>query len=137
MLVIHLREKIQVMNNLLIKKTPKIISGFSKNCLNLMDALYKNIINKRIKSDDLKSAELSKLFRKNLYRAVNIGLINELKIICDYLRIDIFKVIDLASTKILISKFLPGPGLEDIVFQSIHIIYLDIKKKDINLSLFL
>ncbi len=93
------------------KKTPKIISGFSKNCLNLMDALYKNIINKRVKSDDLKSAELSKLL-ENLYRAVNIGLINELKIICDYLRIDIFKVIDLASTKNFgFQKFLPGPGL--------------------------
>ena len=76
------------------KKTPKVISGFSKYCLILMDALYKHITFKRVKSEDLKSAELSKLL-ENLYRSVNIGLINELKIICEYLKIDIFKVIDL------------------------------------------
>ena len=97
--------------NFTYKKTPKVISGFSKNCLILMDALYKHIIYKRIKSNDLKSAELSKLL-ENLYRSVNIGLINELKIICDHLKIDIFKVIDLASTKNFgFQKFLPGPGL--------------------------
>jgi UDP-N-acetyl-D-glucosamine dehydrogenase len=93
------------------KKTPKVISGFSKYCLILMDALYKHITFKRVKSEDLKSAELSKLL-ENLYRSVNIGLINELKIICEYLKIDIFKVIDLASTKNFgFQKFLPGPGL--------------------------
>ncbi len=97
--------------NFTYKKTPKVISGFSKNCLILMDMLYKHIIRKRVKSDDLKSAELSKLL-ENLYRSVNIGLINELKIICDHLKIDIFKVIDLASTKNFgFQKFLPGPGL--------------------------
>ena len=93
------------------KKTPKVISGFSKYCLILMDALYKHITFKRVKSEDLKSAELSKLL-ENLYRSVNIGLINELKIICEYLKIDIFKVIDLAATKNFgFQKFLPGPGL--------------------------
>ena len=97
--------------NFTYKKTPKVISGFSKNCLKLIDALYKNIVYRRIKSKDIKSAELSKLL-ENLYRSVNIGLINELKIICDYLKIDIFKVIDLASTKNFgFQKFLPGPGL--------------------------
>ena len=97
--------------NFTYNKTPKVISGFSKNCLSIMDALYKHIIHKRIKSNDLKSAELSKLL-ENLYRSVNIGLINELKIICEYLNIDIFKVIDLASTKNFgFQKFLPGPGL--------------------------
>ena len=97
--------------NFTYKKTPKVISGFSKNCLKLIDALYKNIVYRRIKSKDIKSAELSKLL-ENLYRSVNIGLINELKIICDYLKIDSFKVIDLASTKNFgFQKFLPGPGL--------------------------
>ncbi len=97
--------------NFSYKKTPKVISGFSKNCLILMDALYAHITFKRVKSNDLKSAELSKLL-ENLYRSVNIGLINELKIICDHLKIDIYKVIDLASTKNFgFQKFLPGPGL--------------------------
>jgi UDP-N-acetyl-D-glucosamine dehydrogenase len=93
------------------KKTPKVISGYTKNCLNMMNQLYKHVAKKLIKSEDIKSAELSKLL-ENLYRSVNIGLINELKIICEYLKIDIFKVIDLASTKNFgFQKFLPGPGL--------------------------
>ena len=97
--------------NFSYQKTPKVISGYTKNCLRVMNQLYKHITKKRIKSDDIKSAELSKLL-ENLYRSVNIGLINELKIICEYLKIDIFKVIDLASTKNFgFQKFLPGPGL--------------------------
>jgi UDP-N-acetyl-D-glucosamine dehydrogenase len=97
--------------NFSYQKTPKVISGYTKNCLGMMNQLYKHITKKRIKSDDIKSAELSKLL-ENLYRSVNIGLINELKIICEYLKIDIFKVIDLASTKNFgFQKFLPGPGL--------------------------
>ena len=97
--------------NFSYKKTPKVISGYSKNCLNLMDALYKHIIKKRVKSNNLDVAEMSKLL-ENLYRSVNIGLINELKIICEYLKVDIFKVIELASTKNFgFQKFLPGPGL--------------------------
>ena len=96
-----------------------------------MDALYKHIIHKRVKSDDLKSAELSKLL-ENLYRSVNIGLINELKIICDYLKIDIFKVIDLASTKNFgFQNFCLVQVWEGIVFQLIHIIYLGYQKKRI------
>ncbi len=92
-------------------KTPKVISGYSKNCLLMMDYLYKHITKKRVKSDDINSAELSKLL-ENLYRSVNIGLINELKVICEFLKIDIFKVINLASTKNFgFQKFLPGPGL--------------------------
>ena len=78
--------------------TPKVISGLSKNCINLIDLLYSYIVKSRVKSKDIESAELSKLL-ENLYRSVNIGLVNELKIICDKLKIDIFKVIELASTK--------------------------------------
>ena len=47
--------------NFSYKKTPKVISGYSKNCLNLMDALYKHIIKKRVKSNSLDVAEMSKL----------------------------------------------------------------------------
>ncbi len=97
--------------NFSYKKTPKVISGYTKNCLSMVDSLYKHITKKRVKSDNLNSAELSKLL-ENLYRSVNIGLINELKVICEYLKIDIFKVINLASTKNFgFQKFLPGPGL--------------------------
>ncbi len=93
------------------KKTPKVISGYTKRCLNLLDIIYSHIANKRVKAKDIRSAELSKLL-ENIYRSINIGLVNELKIVCDKLKIDIFDVIDLAATKNFgFQKFLPGPGL--------------------------
>ena len=92
-------------------KTPKVISGYSKKCLILVDLVYSYIVKKRILASNIKEAETSKLL-ENLYRAVNIGLVNELKIICNYLKIDIFNVIELAATKNFgFQKFLPGPGL--------------------------
>ena len=68
---------------------------------------YKKIV----KAKNIEEAEASKLL-ENLYRAVNIGLVNEFKIICDKLKLDIFEIINLASTKNFgFQKFLPGPGL--------------------------
>ena len=93
------------------KKTPKVISGYTDKCLTLIDLVYSHIVKKRIQAKSIKEAETSKLL-ENLYRAVNIGLVNELKIICNYLKIDIFNVIELAATKNFgFQKFLPGPGL--------------------------
>ena len=98
-------------NSFSYKKTPKVISGFTKKCLKLVDAIYSHIVKSRIKAKDIRSAELSKLL-ENMYRAINIGLVNELKIICDKLNIDVFDVIGLAATKNFgFQKFLPGPGL--------------------------
>jgi UDP-N-acetyl-D-glucosamine dehydrogenase len=92
-------------------KTPKVISGYTKNCLNIVNLIYSHIVNKVIRAKSLEAAETSKLL-ENLYRAVNIGLVNELKIICDKLKIDVFEVINLASTKNFgFQKFTPGPGL--------------------------
>ena len=63
-----------------------------------------------IKSPSIKIAETSKLL-ENIYRSVNISLINELKIACDNLGIDLYKVIDISSTKPFgFQKFIPGPG---------------------------
>jgi len=92
-------------------KTPKVISGFTKNCEVLIKKIYSPIVKKIVVAKNVKDAELSKLL-ENMYRAVNIGLVNELKIICDKLKIDIFDVIELAATKNFgFQKFLPGPGL--------------------------
>lgn len=97
--------------NFSYEKTPKVISGYSDNCLALVDLVYSHIVKKRIPAKNIIEAESSKLL-ENLYRAVNIGLVNELKIIFSYLKIDIFNVIDLAATKNFgFQKFLPGPGL--------------------------
>ncbi len=93
------------------KRTPKIISGYSLKCLKLTEKVYSHIAKKTVKAKSLASAETSKLL-ENLYRSVNIGLVNELKIICDRLKIDVLEVIRLASTKNFgFQKFVPGPGL--------------------------
>ena len=93
------------------KKTPKVVSGFSSKCLELTEKVYNHVVKKTVKAKSLDSAESSKLL-ENLYRSVNIGLVNELKMICDKLKIDVFEVIRLASTKNFgFQKFVPGPGL--------------------------
>mgnify|MGYP001197943242 CR=1 FL=1 len=92
------------------KNTPKVVSGIKKNSSKLAASLYKIIVNKVVESPSIKIAETSKLL-ENIYRSVNIALINELKIACDNLGIDIYKVIDIASTKPFgFQKFAPGPG---------------------------
>lgn len=92
------------------KNTPKVVSGIKKNSLDLAAGIYKIIVNKVIKSPSIKIAETSKLL-ENIYRSVNISLINELKIACDNLGIDIYKVIEISSTKPFgFQKFTPGPG---------------------------
>ena len=90
--------------------TPKIVSGIGKKSLNLCNLLYKIIVKKTIKSPNIKLAEMSKLL-ENIYRSINIALINELRIATLNLNLDLYKVIKLASTKPFgFQKFLPGPG---------------------------
>ena len=93
-----------------LTNTPKVCGGYSRNCLKLGENLYKNITTKIIKAKDLKSAEASKML-ENVYRSVNIALVNELKMFFKKINIDISHVIELASTKPFgFTKFLPGPG---------------------------
>ena len=74
-------------------------------------ALYGQIIEKPIPTSSLKVAEMSKIL-ENVQRAVNIGLVNEMKLVADAMGIDIFEVIDAAATKPFgFTKYLPGPGL--------------------------
>ena len=92
------------------QKTPKVISGYSSNCLKLVKYLYSHIVKKLHTAKNIRTAELSKLL-ENLYRASNIALINEFKIICDYLKIDVHEVIEAAASKNFgFQKFSPGPG---------------------------
>jgi len=93
------------------KKTPKVISGYTKNCLRLTKKIYLTIAKKVYSCDTIEEAETTKLL-ENLYRSINIGLSNEMKLICDKLNINVHKVIDSASTKNFgFQKFVPGPGL--------------------------
>ena len=94
-----------------MKNVPKIIGGCTKNCSNIADNLYKTIFSKTIVVNDSKTAEMIKIL-ENTYRFVNCSFINEFKIICDYLHIDIDEVINAANTKGFgFQAFYPGPGI--------------------------
>ena len=91
--------------------TPKVIGGISKNCTKLGELLYKNIVNKVITVSSTETAEMVKLL-ENTFRAINIGLANEVAIMCEKLGINAWEVIDAAATKPFgFMKFSPGPGL--------------------------
>ena len=90
---------------------PKVIGGTTEGCLAVGKALYGQIIDKVVPVSSTQAAELAKLL-ENIYRSVNIALVNELKMLCDRMDIDIWEVIDAASTKPFgFTPFYPGPGL--------------------------
>ena len=96
---------------------PKIVGGFTKNCLDLTSSLYSNITKRVVPVSSTKVAEAAKLL-ENIYRAVNIALVNELKLLFDRMGIDIWEVIEAAKTKPFgFQAFYPEPGLGGIVFQ--------------------
>ena len=93
-----------------INKIPKIISGYSKNCIMIAKLIYSKIT-KTIKVSSLETAEFTKLL-ENIYRSINIGFINEMKMIADKFKIDIYETIRAARTKPFgFRAFNPGPGL--------------------------
>jgi UDP-N-acetyl-D-glucosamine dehydrogenase len=90
---------------------PKIVGGHSKHCLEVGAALYETAIDKVVRVSSTKAAEMTKLL-ENIHRAVNIGLVNEMKVVSDRMGIDIFEVIDAAATKPFgFTAYYPGPGL--------------------------
>lgn len=90
---------------------PKVCGGMTKECLGAGVALYSQIIDKVVPVTSTKTAEMTKLL-ENIYRAVNIGLVNELKVVADRMEIDIWEVINAAATKPFgFTPFYPGPGL--------------------------
>ncbi len=96
--------------NFSYQKTPKVVSGKTKECIQIVEKIYKLISKKVYVCPSIEVAETSKLL-ENIYRAINIGLINEFKLICKKLNLNVFDVIEAASTKNFgFQKFLPGPG---------------------------
>lgn len=90
---------------------PKIVGGCTKNCREAGIALYQGIIDKVVPVSSTKVAEMTKLL-ENIHRAVNIGLVNEMKIVADKMGIDIHEVIDAAATKPFgFTPYYPGPGI--------------------------
>tara|TARA_Y100001958_G_C21189113_1_gene517641 strand:+ start:93 stop:1430 length:1338 start_codon:yes stop_codon:yes gene_type:complete len=97
--------------NFSTKTIPKVVSGATKNCLKLVNAIYNQIVETTVAVSSPKVAEMTKIL-ENIHRAVNIGLVNELKMVADRMDIDIYEVIDAASTKPFgFTPYYPGPGL--------------------------
>lgn len=90
---------------------PKVVGGHTPACLEVGKALYGQAIDRIVPVTSTKAAEMTKLL-ENIHRAVNIGLVNEMKIVADRMGIDIFEVIDAAATKPFgFTAYYPGPGL--------------------------
>ena len=93
------------------QQIPKVCGGSTENCLTAGVALYSEVVDRVIPVSNTKTAEVTKLL-ENIYRAVNIGLVNEMKIVADKMGINIHEVIEAAATKPFgFTKFTPGPGL--------------------------
>jgi len=94
-----------------VKNIPKVVGGVTPACLQHGGALYQSIVDRVVPVSSPRAAEMSKLL-ENIYRAVNIALVNELKVLCLRMGIDIFEVIEAARTKPFgFQAFYPGPGL--------------------------
>lgn len=93
------------------RNTPKVVGGITAECRRVACALYQPAIEKLVPVTTTEAAELVKLL-ENTFRSVNIGLVNEMAIVCDKLGVDVWEVIEAAATKPFgFMKFLPGPGL--------------------------
>lgn len=98
-------------NDKKIDEIPKVVSGYSRRCLNLSVKFYSNLFKHIVKAKSLEYAEFSKLL-ENIYRSVNIGFINEMKFIADKFKLDIFEILSISNTKPYgFSRFDPGPGV--------------------------
>jgi len=93
------------------RNTPKVVGGITPACLEVAVALYQPAIDTLVPVSTTEAAELVKLL-ENTFRSVNIGLVNEMAIVCDKLGVNVWEVIDAAATKPFgFMKFTPGPGL--------------------------
>ncbi len=93
------------------RNTPKVVGGITPACTELATALYASCLEKIVTVSSTETAEVVKLL-ENTFRSVNIGLVNEMQIVCDKLGISIWEVIDAAATKPFgFMKFTPGPGI--------------------------
>lgn len=94
-----------------VKNTPRVVGGVTSECTEIATIFYQQFIDEVIPVSSSKSAEMVKLL-ENTFRSVNIGLVNEVALMCDRLGIDVWEIIDAAATKPFgYMPFYPGPGL--------------------------
>jgi UDP-N-acetyl-D-glucosamine dehydrogenase len=116
-----------------LNNTPKIVGGVTPTCTELASLLYGKVVQKVVPVSSPESAELVKLL-ENTFRAVNIGLVNEMALICDRLGLNVWEVINAARTKPYgFMPFYPGPGLGGHCIP-VDPHYLSWKMKSLNFS---
>ena len=94
-----------------ITNTPKVVGGITAECTDMASHFYRQLISDVVPVSSTQTAEMAKLL-ENTFRSVNIGLVNEVALMCDRLGIDVWEVIDAAATKPFgFMPFYPGPGL--------------------------
>ena len=94
-----------------VRNTPKVVGGITDNCAEVAQALYRAAVDSIISVSSPTAAEMVKLL-ENTFRAVNIGMVNEMALMCDKLDVDVWEVINAAATKPFgYMPFYPGPGL--------------------------
>lgn len=97
--------------NFTTRTIPKVCGGVTPACLEVGVALYRQAVDQVVEVSSARAAEMTKLL-ENIHRSVNIGLVNEMKIVCDRMAIDIHEVIRAASSKPFgFTAYYPGPGL--------------------------
>jgi len=123
-----------------VKNTPKVVGGVTAECTDLAVLVYEKAIDTVVPVSSPAAAETTKLL-ENTFRSVNIGLVNEIAIMCDRLGIDVWEVIDAAATKPFgFMRFYPGPGLGghcipiDPLYLSWKLRTLDYKARFIELA---
>ena len=94
-----------------LRTTPKVVGGLTDACRERAVALYRDVVDEIVEVSTPEVAELSKLL-ENVFRSVNIAMVNELAMLCDRMAIDIWEVVDAAATKPYgFMRFDPGPGM--------------------------
>ncbi len=111
--------------------TPKVLGGITPACLEVSEAWYGSALETVVPVSSAEVAEMAKLL-ENTFRMINIGMVNEMAIMCDRLGVDVWEVIEAAATKPFgYMKFLPGPGLGGHCIP-IDPLYLSWKLKTVN-----
>jgi UDP-N-acetyl-D-glucosamine dehydrogenase len=114
-----------------VRNTPKVVGGVTPACTEVVAALYSTAVDKVVQVSSPTAAEMVKLL-ENTYRAVNIGLVNEMALMCDKLGVDVWEVIQGAASKPFgFMPFYPGPGLGGHCIP-IDPLYLSWKLKTLN-----
>ena len=94
-----------------LRNTPKVVGGLTAACTARAVALYSTIVDRVVPVSSTRVAEMAKLF-ENIFRNVNIALVNELSILCDRMDLDVWEVVDASATKPFgFMRFDPGPGV--------------------------